>query len=413
MKTEPVIVVKNISKCYRLQSGDDAELWALKHVSFQVLQGEQVGIIGSNGSGKSTLLKILAGVTKPTSGNVTIRGKVAGILDIGSGFHPELSGRENILLTGLSNGFTKEEILRYTSAIEDFSGIGHFIAEPVKNYSNGMYLRLAFSILTHLPFDIYLFDEVMNAGDAEFSIKLKNKLADFKKRNATVLLISHNLSEVAGFQTFLKLEKGTLQSISTNADVLSKYSENSLEKNHITIHQKPVHLTGLSATLKNHFAELIEVKLTQQEQTELCTDKPLTLSFNINKLTDTGNLLPVISIADLYGNTILSSTPIIQQDVAIEKQGEYNMLATFPAFFFGYQTYRLSISVLQTVSNSSYSDASDKVNNAASENILSADGVLFFKLRLSHFANGFNTDALQVRGGIMPGLNWQISSPQK
>lgn len=414
MSSVPVVAVENISKCYQLQTGDTEALWALKNVSFQVFQGEHVAIIGSNGSGKSTLLKILAGVTKPSSGKVTIRGKVAGILDIGSGFHPELSGRENILLTGLSNGFTKEDIMIHRTAIEEFSGIGHFITEPVKNYSNGMYLRLAFSILTHLPFDIYLFDEVMNAGDAEFSIKLKSKLSDFKKRNATVLLISHNLSEVAGFQTFLKLDKGSLQSISTNASILNEYSENSLEKNHISIYQEPVYLKGLSANYKNSFAELEEVQLSQQTDNQsLQTDKPLTIFFRIKKKYEAGNLLPVISIADLYGNTILSSTPVIQQNVAVDKQGEYTVSVTFPAFFFGYQTYKLSISILQTTSSSSYGDAMALVNESEPESILYADGILFFKLHLSHLANGFNTDTLQVRGGIMPGLNWQISSLQK
>src|SRR5690606_19206903 len=132
-------------------------------------KGENVGIIGPNGSGKSTLLKILAGVTKPTSGTVDINGRIASILDIGAGFHPELSGKENVFLNGQILGFAKSEIAPKYKEIVEFSGIGKYIDEPVKNYSNGMYLRLAFSIMVHLDFDIYLFDEVMSVGDAEFT----------------------------------------------------------------------------------------------------------------------------------------------------------------------------------------------------------------------------------------------------
>src|SRR5690554_2953495 len=169
------IKVENLFKVYQLRQSrvnEEGELvtehWALKEVSFEIKKGESVGIIGPNGSGKSTLLKILAGVTKPSSGKVQIRGKVASILDIGAGFHPELSGRENVFLNGQIHGFSKKEIQSKYDEIVAFSGIEQFIEELVKNYSNGMYLRLAFSIMAHLDFDVYLFDEVLSVGDAEF-----------------------------------------------------------------------------------------------------------------------------------------------------------------------------------------------------------------------------------------------------
>lgn len=179
MKSNIAIEVINLVKTYSLrsQSSDGkGEFKALDGVSFKVEKGQSVAIIGSNGSGKSTLLKILAGVTKPTSGSVAISGKVASILDVGAGFHPELSGRENILVNGQLLGFSKKEITPKIKDIIDFSGIGHFIHEPVKNYSNGMFLRLAFSIVVHLDFDVYLFDEVLGVGDAEFREKVKKYL---------------------------------------------------------------------------------------------------------------------------------------------------------------------------------------------------------------------------------------------
>lgn len=188
MSNEVAIRVQNVSKKFQLrhairnEAGEESrDLWALKGISFEIKKGESVGIIGPNGSGKSTLLKILAGVTKPTTGKVEINGRVASILDIGAGFHPELSGRENVFLNGQIHGFSKREIAARFDAIVDFSGIEKFIDEPVKNYSNGMYLRLAFSIMAHLEFDAYLLDEVMGVGDEEFKNKSRQHFLENKK----------------------------------------------------------------------------------------------------------------------------------------------------------------------------------------------------------------------------------------
>ena len=207
MSDDIAIKVENLSKIYLLRRPHtDAngnfvnEYTALSNVSFEIKKGESVGIIGSNGSGKSTLLKILAGVTAPTSGKVTIKGKVASILDIGAGFHPELSGRENVFLNGQIHGFSKKEIQERFDEIVDFSGIKQFIDEPVKNYSNGMYLRLAFSIVVHMSFDVYLFDEVLGVGDDSFRVKVTEFFHQkLLNGNATVVLVSHNFHEIVNF----------------------------------------------------------------------------------------------------------------------------------------------------------------------------------------------------------------------
>lgn len=196
------IKVEQVSKVFSLrQSTTDAqgnvktEHWALKDVSFEIKKGESVGIIGPNGSGKSTLLKILAGITKPSSGSVTIRGKVASILDIGAGFHPELSGRENVYLNGQIHGFSKKEIENKFDEIVAFSGISNFIDEPVKNYSNGMYLRLAFSIMANLNFDVYLLDEVLSVGDEHFRKKILQLVQSWKGKK-TVIVITHDIVQI-------------------------------------------------------------------------------------------------------------------------------------------------------------------------------------------------------------------------
>lgn len=219
MKSNIAIEVVDLVKIYmlRVQSTDGIkEFKALDRVSFTVEKGQSVAIIGSNGSGKSTLLKILAGVTKPTSGSVTISGRVASILDVGAGFHPELSGRENILVNGQLLGFSKKEITPRIKDIIEFSGISHFIDEPVKNYSNGMFLRLAFSIIVHLDFDVYLFDEVLGVGDAEFREKVKKVFTDFGK---TIILVSHDLNEVNSYcSTSIQLSNGRILSVKSLTD---------------------------------------------------------------------------------------------------------------------------------------------------------------------------------------------------
>lgn len=202
MNADTAIKVENLSKVYALrqpqvdENGNIIhEHWALKDVSFEIKKGESVGIIGPNGSGKSTLLKILAGVTKPTSGKVKIRGKVASILDIGAGFHPDLSGRENVFLNGQIHGFPKKEIESKFDEIVEFSEIKKFIDEPVKNYSNGMYLRLAFSIMAHLDFDVYLLDEVLSVGDENFRLKIANLVKSWKSKK-TLLIVTHDIEQI-------------------------------------------------------------------------------------------------------------------------------------------------------------------------------------------------------------------------
>ncbi|MCS6934666.1 MAG: ABC transporter ATP-binding protein [Chitinophagales bacterium] len=408
----PVIKAERLSKRFLLSAANQnhsaKELWALRDVTFEIYEGQQIGIIGSNGSGKSTLLRILAGVLRPTAGNVTIRGRVAGILDIGSNIHPELSGRENILLTALSNGFNRKDARRYSDAIVDFSGLEQFIDEPVKNYSNGMYLRLAFSIFTHIPYDIYLFDEVISAGDAEFSVKLKNKLEEIKKQHATVLLVSHNMSELAGFETFIQLEQGRLVSITRDVSLLNTYTELGLEKNNITIHRSNVFLNNLEEKYTNLTATLHDLKLYQHESNELASDKPTHIEFHFTKHDNSVNLLPVISIADTFGNTILASSPFLEKNVQVTRKGSYTVKATFPPKFFGYQTYRLSITLLPADVDYTKPDTFATDNLHHNNYILSADAILHFKVKLVHYAEGVNTEKLLVRGGIMPDLNWKI-----
>ncbi len=169
---------------------------AVKDISFSVHHGEMVGIIGSNGSGKSTLLKIIAGVYKPTAGSVSVSGSVAPLLELGAGMHPELTGRENILLNGLLMGFSKAEMARREQDIIDFSEIGEFIDTPVKQYSSGMYMRLAFSVATEVDPQILIIDEILAVGDSSFQGKCLERLRNFRRAGKTILLVTHSMAQV-------------------------------------------------------------------------------------------------------------------------------------------------------------------------------------------------------------------------
>lgn len=173
--------------------------WALQDISFQIKKGETFGIIGPNGSGKSTLLKILAGVTQPTKGEFKLDGAIAPLIELGAGFHPEMTGRENIFLNSIILGATREETTPKMQSIIDFSEIADFIDQPVKHYSSGMYMRLAFAVAIHTDFDILLVDEILAVGDEKFQKKCYAKMKEFKDQGKTIVLVSHSLSTVRSF----------------------------------------------------------------------------------------------------------------------------------------------------------------------------------------------------------------------
>lgn len=186
----------------RSTKGTSDIVWSLKDINFEVNQGDAVGIIGKNGAGKSTLLKLLSRVTSPTTGEIKVKGRIASLLEVGTGFHPELSGRENIYLNGAILGMRKKEITRKLDEIIDFSGVERYIDTPVKRYSSGMYVRLAFAVAAHLESEILIVDEVLAVGDAEFQKKCLGKMGDISKgEGRTVLFVSHNMAAVKSLCT--------------------------------------------------------------------------------------------------------------------------------------------------------------------------------------------------------------------
>jgi len=224
-KEDPFLKIGEVND--RATKGESNVVWSLKDINFEIAQGDAVGIIGRNGAGKSTLLKILSRITSPTTGSVKVKGRVASLLEVGTGFHPELTGKENIYLNGAILGMRKAEIKRKFDEIVDFSGVERYIDTPVKRYSSGMYVRLAFAVAAHLESEILIIDEVLSVGDAEFQKKCLGKMDDVSKgEGRTVLFVSHNLASIKSLcQYGMVLENGALVYKGEIDDATFKYAE--------------------------------------------------------------------------------------------------------------------------------------------------------------------------------------------
>jgi lipopolysaccharide transport system ATP-binding protein len=206
------------------------EFWALRNLDFTIERGDVIGVIGRNGAGKSTLLKVLSRITEPSEGRVTIRGRVASLLEVGTGFHPELSGRENIFLNGAILGMTRGEIRRKFDEIVNFAEVERFLDTPVKRYSSGMYVRLAFAVAAHLEPEILIVDEVLAVGDAEFQKKCLGKMHDVAEHGRTIIFVSHNMTAVKSLCTKgMMLEGGTIRAAGSIVDVANEYEKKGVQ----------------------------------------------------------------------------------------------------------------------------------------------------------------------------------------
>jgi len=239
--TETVIKFENVTKKFSLLSqktfkeflpalfrGEQTKhsFTALKDIDFTVKKGETLGIIGPNGSGKSTILKLVAGVMSPTEGKVIVRGKVSPLIELGAGFHPELSGRENVYLNGAILGLKRKQIDKYFKSIVDFAELWDFIDQPIKHYSSGMYMRLAFAVAVHVDPEILIVDEILAVGDTAFQEKCFKKMEEFKAKGVTILFVSHSMPQIISFCTrAIYINDHELQCISNPENVVNKYKE--------------------------------------------------------------------------------------------------------------------------------------------------------------------------------------------
>lgn len=315
------------------------EVWALRDIDLEVPQGSIWGLVGHNGAGKSTLLKVLAGVTSPTAGRVMLRGRRTSILEIGTGFHPDLSGRANVFLAGTLGGLPEKVIRQRFDDIVDFSGIGAFIDMPVKHYSSGMYLRLAFSVAFFAQSDILLLDEVLSVGDIEFRNRSAERVKEIAASGATVMLASHELQALGDLCTHaLVLSNGRIADAGRPKDVLDRYIGAFYDRYHGASDRKAP---------KSDAVELLDVQVTAEgkhAEAVIRHDDPVLIRVRYRKLRDEGDLDIVLNISD-YQTALLSDCPIYREDYVQTAQlaGIYEAIAILPGHLLNEGTYYIHL----------------------------------------------------------------------
>ncbi len=320
------------------ERGDDI-LWALKEVSFEVKQGETVGIIGGNGAGKSTLLKILSRITEPSKGRIELQGRVASLLEVGTGFHPELSGRENIYLNGALLGMRKKEIARKFDEIVAFSEIEKFIDTPVKRYSSGMYVRLAFAVAAHLEPETLIIDEVLAVGDAAFQKKCLGKMGTVSKEGRTILFVSHNMGAIQSLtSTCILLINGQLVEKGSTTDVIQRYLNSFSENRSTNVESMPRIRPDLGEQIK-----ICSIEPMQSTPMGFLYGRDITVNVTISSKVNRSNLRMGITVSDIFGNPVLSCfSPTIIEAVSF-RNSVYRLMLKDTRLAPG--TYMLSISL--------------------------------------------------------------------
>lgn len=357
---KPILEIQNISKTFRIQHEQHSYLsirdsitnifkpntitetfYALKDISFEISQGECIGIIGKNGAGKSTLLKILSKITPPSSGKIISRGRIASLLEVGTGFHTELSGRENIFLNGSILGMKKKEIQKNFDAIVDFSGVEKFLDTPLKHYSSGMQLRLAFAVAAFLENEILIIDEVLAVGDAEFQKKCMGKMNDISKtQNRTVLFVSHNMAAVKNLcSKAIVLENGNIKFNGVTENAISYYLKGSSE----TLNSK--------VFSENYNKKVFQIHQMSFRNREGKDSDPLIENKEIEFETDISieydhpeNLHITYHLYNEMGEAMFS----FSHNTFINlKKGKNKIVCIFPKGFFNSGTYYISVFILK------------------------------------------------------------------
>jgi lipopolysaccharide transport system ATP-binding protein len=420
--SRPIIEVENVSKRYKLGQfnartlrdeveqffrrlrrknkavgvphalAESSEFWALKDVSFSVQRGEVVGIIGRNGAGKSTLLKILSRVTEPTSGEIRIRGRVASLLEVGTGFHPELTGRENIYLNGTILGMTKAEVRAKFDEIVAFAETEKFLDTPVKRYSSGMHVRLAFAVAAHLEPEILIVDEVLAVGDAAFQKKCIGKMRDLGVHtDRTVLIVSHNMAAIAALcpRTVL-LSNGRIVSVGPTQRVVEAYLANSAPRASEKRYQSGKG-DGQSTDLR---AELMAVRILNHEgrpshHLEIERGGAVEITYQIND--PQLRVTPIVHLSTLDGQKVLAS--IMAEEVHPQGAGLKRAFLHIPGNMLNNLTYQVGVCIATLSPECTHCEDLDAI---------------CFEVLDSPFASTRSSYRGVIPGLVRPNLEWSI-----
>jgi lipopolysaccharide transport system ATP-binding protein len=366
-------------------------------VSFDIKQGEVVGIIGRNGAGKSTLLKILSRITEPTTGRVRITGRVASLLEVGTGFHPELTGRENIFLNGAILGMTKAEIKGKLDEIVAFAEVEKFIDTPVKRYSSGMYVRLAFAVAAHLEPEILIVDEVLAVGDAQFQRKCLSRMDDVAKRGRTVLFVSHNMSMISSLcQKGILLERGNIRFEGPVEGAIDNYlNSDQIGNGEIIFKDK---LPGDQRAVF-HSARIVGSNGSPTVNVQI--NEPFVIEIEYEIFEDGMRVYPNLHIKDAYGQYVLvtADSEIDPDSVLKNKKGRYTSNCTIPENLLNAGTYYIGFAVGSMYPLHVHFFEPDLLFVTINDPI---DGI---KTRLTGYSG-------PVPGIVRPLLKWELEGPK-
>lgn len=412
MNNDIAISINNLTKVYpNTQGGDGNGLTTLNNVSLDIRRGEAIGIVGRNGAGKSTLLKILSGITKPTAGNVKIRGEVSSLLSIGAGLHPDLTGRENLKIIGSLSNISGNALMDATEKIAAFSELGSFIDSPVKTYSDGMYVRLMLSSFFIFPCDILLIDEVIAAGDAGFRAKCYRQFEKMIAAGKTIVFVTHNMQDVLTLCTRaiyldkeIKLESNDRNEV-VNAylkDVTSgmkNFEDEWVQNEDMDVKQHITHANSAFINqIQNRDFKLISASvngLGKSPDDAILVDDAVSFEFTYEKVSSVGNIELAVAIFNLVDAKLLSDSHTYRQhyNVTDEPAGIYTINGNLPAGFLNAGRYYISLIVSQ-----------NKQRGATWQNVLRFDVVQSEWRKKEPWSNN--------AGLVMPLLSWQVSVKQ-
>ena len=382
-KEDPFINRGDVNE--RDKIGVDNFVWSLKDISFDVNEGDVLGVIGRNGAGKSTLLKILSRVTAPTKGEIKVKGRISSLLEVGTGFHPELTGRENIFLNGAILGMRKSEIKSKMDEIVAFAGVEKYIDTPVKRYSSGMYVRLAFAVAAHLENEILIVDEVLAVGDADFQERCLGKMKDVSYQGRTVVFVSHNMSSVKDLcKTGLLLDSGRLSYYGNVDDTLSKYLNRGGDLNSITeLYANqiyPLQEGVFSKTAPTFTVERVYMQSNNELRNKFFSNERIEVGVELKINEVIYDLCVACKILDeKYNEIFISSNIDDEQIVNLTKNkydvGRYHLKCNIPSNLFGSNKYFISLEIINKKNEHIYLN-----------NILSFDIIFSFYNNESYFS---------------------------